>query len=186
MTTSRVVASLLAVALMFAPVVSAQDSGSNSTTAKGKQLPDAPEPNLRPAWSSNGPMPAQGYKGPMPSHGYYRDGDAYYPRFGFRQVADKHYWLMAVVLPSAASAFDAAATFHAVSLGHAEGNPLLGSRPTVGRVAGVKLGVGILQAIGIYRLKKHDMEADYAAEKHDGEFPPRWWKTALFAPALFL
>src|SRR5208282_2774914 len=184
MTTSRVVASLLAVALMFAPVVSAQDSGSNSTTAKGKQLPDAPEPNLRPAQSSNGPLPAQGYKGPMPSHGYYRDGNDYYPRFGFRQVADKHYWLMAVVRPCAASALDAVARFHAVSLGNTEANPLLGSHPTPGRVAGIKLGLGVFQAIGLYHLKKWDMEADYVGGKPE-EYWPRWWKTALFAPALY-
>jgi len=176
MTITKELASLLAVALLFAPVMQAQQASpasAESTAEKVKLLERSP---FLP--------PAPGYKGPMPSGGFRKEPDGLSPRFGFRQVADKHYWLTAVVLPSAASAFDAVSTFHAVSLGHPDANPLFGSHPTAGRVAGIKLGVGILQAMGIYRLKKYDMEADYEGEKHE-EFPPRWWKMALFAPALF-
>ena len=166
--------SALAAALMFPPILCAQQAASSDASAKSTDLPD--RPILQP--------PAAGYKGPMPSRGYYTQDGETYPRFGFRQVADKNYWTLAVVLPSAASAFDSVTTFRALSRGNTESNPLAGPHPTPARLAGIKLGVGLVEATGLYFLKKRDMENDYKGWKHE-VFPPRWWKMALVAPAVW-
>jgi hypothetical protein len=195
MTITRVLASLLAVALLFAPVVRAQDSSSTlpavrndnsspSPSAKNEELPDAPKPSGTLVFGPNGPPPAQGYKGPMPSRGFYKDGDYMRPRFGFRQVADGNFWTLAFALHAAASTFDAVSTLHAASLGHADANPLFGAHATPGRVAGIKLGVAALSMTGLYVAKKSDMQDSYEGVKRT-DFPPRWWVMALFAPALY-
>src|SRR5271168_3573679 len=183
MNITRVLAFWLAVSLLLAPQVCAQDSGSAPPAVKSdsgsglppvqnKELPDAPKPQAK---IYRDPIPARGYRGPMPSHGFRQKDGGASPQFGFRQVADKNYWYMAVVLPSAASAFDGISTFHGISLGNSEVNPLLGSHPKAGVVAGLKLGAGVVQAVCLYHLKKADMQNDYAGVKRD-EFPPRWWK----------
>ena len=186
MTMTRMLACWLGFVLMFAPVLSAQENGSTSAKAREKELPDAPKPNLI---INASPklflLPAPGYKGPMPSHGYYKDGDDIRPRFGFQQIADQRFWTLGVVLPAAASAFDAITTLHAASLGHPDANPLFGSHPTAGRVAAVKLGAGCLVSMATYFVKKEDMQNDYIGAKRDG-FPPRWWVLALLSPALYI
>jgi len=182
---NRMLACWLCFALLLVPVVSAQDDGTTAPPAKRKELPDAPKPNL-----VIGPspklflLPASHYQGPLPSRGFYKDGDDIRPRFGFRQVADQRYWTVAVAVPAAASIFDAVTTLRAASLGHPDANPLMGSHPTAGRVAGIKLGTGLLTAVSAYFLKKSDMQEDYMGARHDG-FPPRWWVMALVAPAVY-
>jgi len=152
----------------------AKDASTNSAVTTKKELPDHPIYQL----------PALSYKGPLPSHGYYMHGDEIYPRFGFRQVADTNFWALAVALPGAATSFDAMTTFHAISLGNVEGNPLLGPHPTPARVAGIKLGASVLNATSLYVLKREDMRYDYKGWKRDG-FPPRWSIMAWVAPALW-
>jgi len=182
----RILACGLGVALSLAPMARAQDGSSTSPSAKEKELPDAPKPNIviHPL-PKLFVLPDAHYRGPMPSGGFYKDGDNVRPRFGFRQVADQHFWIMAVAVPGAASAFDAVSTLHAVSLGHSDANPLLGSHPTAGRVAGIKLGMGVLSATCAYFVKRSNMQDDYAGVKRD-DFPPRWWVMALVAPALYI
>ena len=158
-----------------APVAAARDAAAKTVVAANNELPDRPLHQL----------PTPSYKGPLPSHGYYlRDGEIY-PKFGFRQVADKNFWMLAVALPAAASAFDGVTTFHAIALGNSEGNPLFGAHPIPGRVAGIKAGVGFLSATSMYFLKREDMQYDYKGWKRDG-FPGRWSKMALLAPAFWL
>jgi len=170
----RLAPALIGVFLFPSMLCAQQSSGNADNSASSKGLPDRP-PYL---------LPALSYKGPLPTHGYYvRDGEMY-PRFGFRQVADRKFWLLAVALPAAATAFDGVTTFRAVSLGNSEGNPLFGSHPTPARVAGIKLGVGFVSATSLYFLKREDMKYDYKGWKRDG-FPPRWSKMALVAPALW-
>ena len=183
---TRMLACWLCFGLILAPGVIAQDGGSTAPPAKQKELPDAPKPNLI---INASPklflLPAPSYRGPLPTGGFYKDGDDIRPRFGFRQVADQRYWTLAVGVPAAASIFDAVTTLRAASLGHPDANPLMGSHPTAGRVAGIKLGTGLLTAVSAYFLKKSDMKEDYMGARHDG-FPPRWWVMALAAPGVYL
>jgi hypothetical protein len=182
MTITKMLACWLSFALLFTPVGCAQDGGSTAPSAKKKELPDAPKPNIDPAIFE---LPAMNYRGPMPSRGYYKHGDDILPRFGFRQVADQRYWTLGVVLPAAASALDAVTTLRAVSLGHPEANPVLGSSPGPGRVAGIKLGIVALFATGSFFMKRSAMQDDYKGIKREG-FPGRWWVMSVIGSALWI
>ena len=169
------IAVLFLTVTLFVPAAGAQDGAASSSAVTASELPDRPVPRL----------PAVNYTGPMPSRGFYvQDGETY-PRFGFRQVADKNFWILAVALPGAASALDGVTTFRAISLGNSEGNPIFGRHPTPLRVAGIKLGALSLTSTTLYFLKREDMRNDYKGWKRDG-FPPRWSRMALLPTAFWL
>ena len=176
------IAVLWMVGAFLIPGVRAQDSKPPVAPAPERELPDAPKKKLY-VFDNHGPLPSAIYKGPLPANGFRQKADDWEPQFSFQQVADKKFWFAGVVAPSIASAFDGYATMRAVSMGNTEVNPLFGTHPGVGRIAGIKIGFTALNSICVYILKKKEMRSRYNGVITEG---PRWWHLAMVTPALWL
>ena len=93
-------------------------------------------------------------------------------KFGFRQVANRKFWLIAAGMYASAF-YDVEGAQHCIRVRACkEANPILGQ--TRGRQYGVKLGITTAALIPVYYLKRLDMQDN--AEGRKSPFP--WWAAA--------
>jgi hypothetical protein len=122
---------------------------------------------------------AKNYKGPEPI-GVERKRDRFeraVPKFAPHQIADKKFWLLAVVIPVGSSLFDLESAQYGIRRGGPEFNPVLGQRRP--QQYGVKLALNTSNALLLYIYKKWDMQDAYMGNKTGA---PKWWHMALAWP----
>ena len=164
-------------------------------SCKGIEWPPQPKNNQPPVGVFNAKAFAQhpgapdvkelvragNYKGPEPI-GVEAKLDRFeraVPRFTPRQVADKTYWILGVVIPVGSAVFDIESAQYGLRRGGGEFNPILGRhRP---RQYGVKFGLIGFNAFLLYKYKKWDMQDGYVGNKIS---PMKWWQAAFIWPVV--